>query len=52
MWGGRMSGYHMSDVGLSVVGLLVKWVSAVPGGVFDQAGHKSPTKAPRPPRLR
>ena len=42
----------LSDVGLSDVGLLWKWVSAAFGNVLDQAGHKSPTQAPQPPRLR
>ena len=42
----------MSDVGLSDVGLLWKWVSAAFGKVLDQAGHKSPTQVPQPPRAR
>ena len=40
----------MSDVGFSDVGLLWKWVSAALGNVLDQAGHKSPTQVPQPPR--
>ena len=39
----------MSDVGLSDVGLLWKWVSAAFGNVLDQAGYKSPTQVPQPP---
>ena len=39
-------------VGLSDVGLLWKWVSAAFGKVLDQAGHKSPTQVPQPPRVR
>ena len=42
----------LSDVGLSDVGLLWKWVSAAFGNVLDQAGHKSPTQVPQPPRAR
>ena len=39
----------MSDVGLSDVGLLWKWVSAAFGNVLDQAGHnKSPTQSHNP----
>ena len=34
------------------LGLLWKWVFAAYGEVLDQAGHKSPKQAPRPPRLR
>ena len=42
----------MSDVGLSDVGLLWKWVSAAFGNVLDQAGHKSstPPSLTTPPR--
>ena len=39
-------------VGCRIVGLLWKWVSAAFGKVLDQAGHKSPTQAPQPPRPR
>ena len=45
----------LSDAGLSgcrVGGLIWKRVSAAPGEELDQAGHKSPTQAPQPPRPR
>ena len=45
-----MSGCRV--VGWSDVGLLWKWVSAASGEALDQAGHKSPTQAPQPPRPR
>ena len=32
--------------------MLWKWVSAAFGEALDQAGHKSPTQAPQPPRPR
>ena len=39
-------------VGCRIVGLLWKWVSAAFRNVLDQAGHKSPTQVPQPPRAR
>ena len=47
-----LSDVGLADVGLADVGLFRKWVSAAFREVLDQAGHKSPTQAPRPPRLR
>ena len=56
----RLPNVGLSDVGLSdcrmsgcrMLDCFKKWVSVALWEILDQAGHKSPTQGPRPPRLR